>query len=264
MEYIFFGTLIVTFHRQSVDTFDIERMASSQEPTFPSQESTAKVRKYLQKTPRLPTPIVRDKILPVGEIQQWSSNSTIDSYCSTTNNVAQDVSLDSPPDEVVEEQETSNKKKVKRKRTGSEASVKSVGCMPNLSLRRHSNTSGQWKGVRWKPVLDSKSGDIWSDNVDMRKTDKTDFTKDIIKNEEETGRSQATCSKCLRNIDETRRNTDPLSNRQDQKIKCAAYHRGCLAYNNIKNGSGLSLSSSLPNLKMSDDSSSDEYIEGEE
>lgn len=30
--------------------------------------------------------------------------------------------------------------------------------------RRQSSSSGQWKGVRWKPVIDDLGGDNWSDN----------------------------------------------------------------------------------------------------
>lgn len=36
--------------------------------------------------------------------------------------------------------------------------------------RRQSNSSGQWKGIRWKPVIDDSSGDVWSDNCYRRQT----------------------------------------------------------------------------------------------
>ncbi|KAG8298322.1 chloride channel activity protein [Homalodisca vitripennis] len=34
--------------------------------------------------------------------------------------------------------------------------------------RRQSSSSGQWKGVRWKPVIADSAGDVWSDNMDRR------------------------------------------------------------------------------------------------
>ncbi|XP_054268664.1 bestrophin-3-like isoform X1 [Macrosteles quadrilineatus] len=40
--------------------------------------------------------------------------------------------------------------------------------MKKLLSRRQSTASGQWKGVRWKPVIDDSAGDIWSDNSGRR------------------------------------------------------------------------------------------------
>lgn len=40
--------------------------------------------------------------------------------------------------------------------------------MKKLLGRRQSSSSGQWKGVRWKPVIDDSAGDAWSDNAYRR------------------------------------------------------------------------------------------------
>lgn len=40
--------------------------------------------------------------------------------------------------------------------------------MKKLLGRRQSSSSGQWKGVRWKPVIDDSAGDTWSDNAYRR------------------------------------------------------------------------------------------------
>uniref|UniRef100_A0A1B6DBM6 Uncharacterized protein n=2 Tax=Clastoptera arizonana TaxID=38151 RepID=A0A1B6DBM6_9HEMI len=37
-----------------------------------------------------------------------------------------------------------------------------------LLARRQSSSSGQWKGVRWKPIIDDAAGDTWSDNAERR------------------------------------------------------------------------------------------------
>lgn len=39
--------------------------------------------------------------------------------------------------------------------------------------RRSSSSSGQWKGVRWKPVIDDAAGDRWSDNSNMKNTNRS-------------------------------------------------------------------------------------------
>lgn len=40
--------------------------------------------------------------------------------------------------------------------------------MKRMFGRRQSSSSGQWKGVRWKPVIDDSAGDAWSDNSHRR------------------------------------------------------------------------------------------------
>lgn len=40
--------------------------------------------------------------------------------------------------------------------------------MKRMFGRRQSSSSGQWKGVRWKPVIDDSAGDSWSDNTHRR------------------------------------------------------------------------------------------------
>ncbi|BES91999.1 Bestrophin, RFP-TM, chloride channel [Nesidiocoris tenuis] len=73
------------------------------------------------------------------ELKQWSSNSTVDSFCSTVG------TLDST--------------------TGGDDAKKSP------AFRRSSgNQPGHWKGVRWKPVLNDSGGDVWSDNATLRPT----------------------------------------------------------------------------------------------
>ena len=96
----------------------------------------------------LPQLSPKDKISVNTELPQWSSNSTVDSYCST---VAMDTIYDAPEEDLGDERS-------KKRRKGSEASESGPIPKASLLLRRQSSNSGQWKGVRWKPVLEDKGG----------------------------------------------------------------------------------------------------------
>lgn len=221
-------------------------MAGSEEVAVSfSDQSGSKMKKLFMKPSRLPTPIVRDKIFTVPEPMQWSSNSTVDSFCST-NNIATDVSGEIPQDELTVENESSFMKKVKKKR-GSESSIRSSGCLANLNIRRLSNSSGQWKGVRWKPVIYERTGDVWSDNISLRKPDIQ--ASETSKKTDDIKAQSKPCLNSQGDLMGWRRDTNPLSRSLSQRWRCKAYHIGCPAYNNIRNET---LGHSMPNLQLSD------------
>lgn len=101
------------------------------------------------------------------EMKEWPSNSTIDSYCSTTGH------MDSAMDLQDAYKGSTNSIKGLRRLSGSVNSLnKNIrrlsGSVNSIrSQRRASGVPGGWKVVRWKPVLDS-GGDVWSDNQNMR------------------------------------------------------------------------------------------------
>lgn len=137
-------------------------------------------------------------------LQQWSSNSTIESYCSTSGvldlnpfentfeqqykgyssdiNSATSVesAFDFTPASRLPQNKTESNSTTKR--TSSYKDI--LGIKENISkhlkefsranerpklhrllARRQSSSSGQWKGVRWKPVLNNSVGDVRNNSI---------------------------------------------------------------------------------------------------
>ncbi|XP_014253130.1 bestrophin-2-like isoform X2 [Cimex lectularius] len=196
--------------RQSVSSITGDRFSNIEEgvPSFPDGQESKVKPYFFKKMAMMPK---QDKFFNTSEMRQWSSNSTIDSFCSMTG--AMESSFETPT-------EGDDKKDTK-------------------SLRRPSGSSGQWKGVRWKPVLDDSCGDVWSDNTDRRCS----------------ASSTTLCSSCKKTLDTPsaeRRNTAP----SDHKFRCLAYKEGCSAYNKLDK----SFTKSLPNLHKTNGSDKTEDL----
>ncbi|KAL1115874.1 hypothetical protein AAG570_006163, partial [Ranatra chinensis] len=99
----------------------------------------------------------KDRVQNGTEMRRWSSNSTVDSFCSTSAPGIDNTSFDVPSDnDRQENEETTPDRKRRRTLEGQEspASSQSRSNLPSMFLRRQSSGSsgGQWKGVRWKPM----------------------------------------------------------------------------------------------------------------
>ncbi|XP_024220172.1 bestrophin-4 isoform X2 [Halyomorpha halys] len=228
--------------RPSTDNIDIECMADPDEIGTAAQEHHgSKIKHFFRKAPRVPTPIVRDKPFNfnIPETQQWhhwSSNSTIDSYCSTANAAIDSVSEKPEIDGAITDHEEIDKKTKKKEVLGNESPMilSTEHLMNNLGIRRMSTSSGQWKGVRWKPVLCDSPRDSWSDSYPIRKIDKAVET------------THQSCSNCQVE-DDKRQNMDPFSRKMDE-IRRSTRSQGGYECDQIK--TNFTQRKSLPNLHL--------------
>lgn len=106
--------------------------------------------------------------------------------------------------------------------------------MNNLGIRRMSTSSGQWKGVRWKPVLCDSPRDSWSDSYPIRKIDKAVET------------THQSCSNCQVE-DDKRQNMDPFFKKMDE-IRRSTRSQGGYECNQIR--TNFTQRKSLPNLHL--------------
>ncbi|XP_073993084.1 bestrophin-4-like isoform X2 [Rhodnius prolixus] len=215
--------------RQSVGSSEGERLSTVEEGFSTTLETPSeKMRNFIFKK-QPPTPVFKDKILKTSELRQWSSNSTIESFCSTSGGGMLESSFETP----------------------NECSIGGNGKSEsgNRSPRRPSTGSGQWKGVRWKPILDDSAGDVWSDNSERRGSSSSaalctcSRSKASATSTANAGASGSTAPRTLSRV-----SSQTIGNR---KARCQAFQAGCSAYNELAPGR-TATTISLPNLLVPD------------